>query len=85
MNSYYDPSLKYNRLKVLKKYKNFNFNKFDISDKKKLDIFFDKNKIKILEGCIFVGMCARHYDSLNRQKAMFLTGLEILNEVYEKI
>jgi UDP-glucuronate 4-epimerase len=48
MNSYYDPSLKYNRLKVLKKYKNFYFNKFDISDKKKLDIFFDKNKINFI-------------------------------------
>jgi UDP-glucuronate 4-epimerase len=48
MNSYYDPSLKYNRLKVLKKYKNFHFNKFDISDKKKLDIFFDKNKINFI-------------------------------------
>ncbi len=48
MNSYYDPSLKYNRLKVLKKYKNFYFNKFDISDKKKLDIFFDKNKINLI-------------------------------------
>jgi UDP-glucuronate 4-epimerase len=48
MNSYYDPSLKYNRLKVLKKYKNFHFNKFDISHKKKLDIFFDKNKINFI-------------------------------------
>ena len=48
MNSYYNPSLKYNRLKVLKKYKNFNFNKFDISDKKKLNIFFDKNKINFI-------------------------------------
>jgi len=48
MNSYYDPCLKYNRLKVLKKYKDFYFNKFDISDKKKLDIFFDKNKINFI-------------------------------------
>jgi UDP-glucuronate 4-epimerase len=48
MNSYYDPSLKYNRLKVLKKYKNFNFYKFDISDKKKLDFFFDKKKINFI-------------------------------------
>jgi len=48
MNSYYDPSLKYNRLKLLKKYKNFYFDKFDISDKKKLDIFFDKNKINFI-------------------------------------
>ena len=46
---------------------------------------YDLTKIKILEGTIFVGMCARHYDSLDRQKAMFITGLKILNEVYEEI
>lgn len=46
---------------------------------------FDKIKIDILEGTIFVGMCARHYDSLERQKAMFLTGLKLLNDVYKKI
>lgn len=40
MNSYYDPSLKYNRLKVLKEYKNFYFNKFDISNRKKNKFFF---------------------------------------------
>ena len=46
---------------------------------------FDYEKIKLLEGCIFIGMCARHYDSLDRQKAMFITGLNILNDIYEKI
>lgn len=44
---------------------------------------FDKLKIKTIEGLIFVGMCARHYDSLDRQKAMFFTGLDLLNDVYE--
>jgi len=38
-------------------------------------------KIKLIEGLIFIGMCARHYDSLERQKAMYLTGIRILNEV----
>ena len=42
-------------------------------------------KIKVIEGCIFIGMCARHYDSLERQKAMFIKGLEILNDIYETI
>lgn len=46
---------------------------------------FDYTKIKLIEGLIFVGMCARHYDSLNRQKAMLLTGLNILNDVYENL
>jgi hypothetical protein len=45
----------------------------------------DMKKIRILEGTIFIGMCARHYDSLERQKAMYLTGLQILNEIYEEI
>lgn len=46
---------------------------------------FDYQKIRLIEGCIFIGMCARHYDSLERQKAMFITGLSILNEIYETI
>lgn len=46
---------------------------------------FDYQKIKLIEGCIFIGMCARHYDSLERQKAMFITGLNILNEIYETL
>jgi hypothetical protein len=46
---------------------------------------YDQKKIKILEGTIFIGMCARHYDSETRQKAMYLTGLKILNEMYEEI
>jgi hypothetical protein len=46
---------------------------------------FDYNKIKLIEGLIFVGMCARHYDNLDRQKAMLMTGLNILNNVYENL
>lgn len=57
-------------------------NKFlSISDEYK----FDYNKIKLIEGLIFVGMCARHYDNLDRQKAMLMTGLNILNNVYENL
>jgi len=46
---------------------------------------YNLERIKIIEGCIFIGMCARHYDNLERQKSMYLTGLKILNEIYEKI
>jgi hypothetical protein len=49
------------------------------------DSMFSLQKIRALEGTIFVGMCARHYDSLERQKAMYITGLKILNEIYEEI
>lgn len=41
---------------------------------------YNKKQIKILQGCIFIGMCARHYDSLTRQHAMYLTGTRLLNE-----
>tara|TARA_R110000868_G_scaffold201591_4_gene449112 strand:+ start:560 stop:1552 length:993 start_codon:yes stop_codon:yes gene_type:complete len=44
---------------------------------------FDKKQIKTLQGCIFIGMCARHYDSLQRQHAMYLTGIRLLNEAME--
>ena len=47
---------------------------------KKHKIFQDP-KAKLIEGLIFVGMCSRHYDSLERQVVMYLTGLNILNEI----
>lgn len=43
--------------------------------------YFDFNKdIRLIEGLIFVGMCSRHYDSVDRQRAMYLTGVKTLNE-----
>lgn len=44
---------------------------------------YNQKQIKILQGCIFIGMCARHYDSLTRQHAMYLTGIRLLNEALE--
>lgn len=44
---------------------------------------FNKKEIKIIQGCIFIGMCARHYDSMERQRAMYLTGTRLLNEAME--
>ena len=40
INSYYDIKLKNNRIKILKKYKNFHFYKIDLKNKKKLNNFF---------------------------------------------
>ena len=45
INSYYDVKLKKDRLKNLRKYKNFNFKKIDISNYKKLKDIFKKKKI----------------------------------------
>ena len=41
---------------------------------------FDKKQIKIIQGTIFIGMCDRHNDSVDRQRAMYLTGIKLLNE-----
>jgi hypothetical protein len=46
---------------------------------------FDADKVYMLQGLIFIGMCARHYDSFDRQKGMYLTGLRILNKLYANL
>jgi UDP-glucuronate 4-epimerase len=48
LNSYYDKALKIERLDKLKKYKNFNFKKLDISKKQILKSYIEKNKINIV-------------------------------------
>jgi hypothetical protein len=40
----------------------------------------NKKNINFIQGMIYIGMCARHYDSKERQLAMYLTGIKILNE-----
>ena len=58
-----------------------------LSSEKSLEIFenkffpyYSKREIKIIQGTIFIGMCDRHYDDRNRQIAMYLTGVRLLNE-----
>ena len=46
INNYYDIELKKNRLKELKKYKNFKFYKIDLRDFKKINNLFKKFKFK---------------------------------------
>ena len=48
LNNYYDIDLKKNRLKSLKKNKNFKFSKIDISDEKKITNNFKQNKYSIV-------------------------------------
>ncbi len=52
------------------------------------DIFFkelyskyDPARIKLIEATIYIGMCARHYDSEQRQLVMYLSGVRLLNEL----
>ena len=48
LNKFYDLKLKNDRIKILKKFKNFKFNKIDIKFQNKLESFFKKNKINIV-------------------------------------
>lgn len=47
-NNYYDPKLKNNRLSIIKNYKNYHHNRFDISNLKKLELVFKKYKPKVV-------------------------------------
>ena len=46
---------------------------------------FDKNEIQLIEALLFLTMGVFHYDSANRQIAMFATGLRLLNTVAENL
>lgn len=57
----------------------------EVLDKIIKEYRFNNIKIELIQGLIFIGMCARHYDSFERQRGMFLTGLRILNSIYAEI
>jgi len=59
-------------------FSNQNLNK--IEDVFKSNSYFYTPEIKLLQGLIFIGMCSRHYDSLDRQTLMYLQGIKFLNE-----
>lgn len=44
----------------------------------------DLNYLFLIEGTLFISMASLHYESLQRQKVLFLKGLIILNEVLKK-
>ncbi len=48
INNYYDKKIKYDRLNILKKFKNFKFFKIDILNYKKLNNLVNKYKIQII-------------------------------------
>ncbi len=59
VNNYYDINLKHARLKLLSKYKNFNFLKYDVSDEKKIEKVFNEHKfLKVLH---FAGQAGVRY------------------------
>ncbi len=44
---------------------------------------YSKKEIRFIEGLIFVGACARHYESPDRQAALYLKGIKALNEALD--
>ena len=44
---------------------------------------FDENVVRLVMSTIFIGMCARHYDSLSRQLVMYSTGIKAMTEALE--
>ena len=48
-------------------------------------LFSNNIEYKLIEGLIYIGMCARHYDNSKRQIVMYATGIKLLNEVLETL
>jgi UDP-glucuronate 4-epimerase len=80
INDYYDINLKKNRLKLLKAYKNFSFNKFDLINKKKLDLIIKKNRIKII---IHLAAQAGVRYSIKNPNSYFKNNLEVFFNILE--
>ena len=82
INNYYDRNLKKVRLNILKKKRNFFFEKIDITHKKKIDKFIKINKIKII---IHLAAQAGVRFSLSNPKSYFDSNLKGFFNILEVI
>jgi len=80
INEYYDVRLKKDRLKILKTYKKFSFNKFDLINKKKIDLIIKKNGIKII---IHLAAQAGVRYSIKNPNSYFKNNLEVFFNILE--
>ena len=80
LNKYYDVNLKKNRLKLLKNYKNFQFIKFDLINKNKLNNTIKKSKIKYI---VHLAAQAGVRYSIENPKTYFKNNLEVFFNVIE--
>ncbi len=77
LNNYYDVKLKIDRLKILKKNKNFNYKKIDITNKKNLENFVKGKKIDlIINLAAYAGV---QYSLKNPYKYFYTNELGFLN------
>ncbi len=80
INNYYDTNLKKNRIKILKKYNNFTFYKFDLLERRKINSLIKKNKIKIL---IHLAAQAGVRYSIDDPDSFFKNNLEVFFNILE--
>jgi len=80
INDYYDTGLKKNRLKILRDNKNFLFSKFDLINKKKLNLIVKKNSIKII---IHLAAQAGVRYSIKNPNSYFKNNLEVFFNILE--
>ena len=71
LNDYYDVKIKIERLREIKKYKNFKFNKLDISNNKQLKKVFVKNKIDVVINLVLLKQEFRY--SINNPRKYLLS------------
>ena len=80
VNNYYDTNIKKDRIKKLKKNKNFFFYKIDLSEYKKINNIVKKNKIKIV---IHLAAQAGVRYSIDKPRAYFKSNLERFFNILE--
>jgi len=80
LNSYYDVKLKKDRVKILKSYKNFSFNKFDLVNYKKLSLTVNQNRIEIIVH--FAAQAGVRY-SVKNPNSYFKNNLEVFFNILE--
>ncbi len=76
-DNYYSTKIKYIRIKILNKNKNFFFKKIDITNKKKLDFFFKKKKFDFV--IHLAAQAGVRYSLINPQKYIDVNIIGFLN------
>ena len=80
LNEYYDVNLKKTRISLLKKFKNFKFNKFDLIKKNKLNEIIKKNKISYI---VHLAAQAGVRYSIQNPQTYFINNLEVFFNILE--
>jgi len=80
LNEYYDVNLKKTRISLLKKFKNFKFNKFDLIKKNRLNEIIKKNKISYI---VHLAAQAGVRYSIQNPQTYFINNLEVFFNILE--